>query len=155
MPEGGTELERVLGCAPGRGLAVGDQAGEGLVQFLGVQRRAEFDYALDLAGSGVALRVGDAGRDDDGFAGSGDVFLAVEGEVGFARQDGEALLLAGMDVLVITPPGTQRQLKRTSCPRLSAAMAVYWIHSPVAGLKKGRKLVAGVSVCCMTVRLSR
>ena len=38
---------------------------------------------------------------------------------------------------VITPPGTLRQVKRTSCPWLSSAMAVYSIHSPVAGLKKG------------------
>ena len=34
--------------APRGGLAVGDQAGEGLVQFLGAQGRAEFDPALDL-----------------------------------------------------------------------------------------------------------
>jgi hypothetical protein len=69
------------------------------VEFLGVQCGAEFDDAVDLAGSGVALRVGHASRDDDGFAGSGYVFLAVEGEVGFAGQDGEALFLAGVDVL--------------------------------------------------------
>ena len=46
---------------------------------------------------------------------------------------------------VITPPGTLRQLKRTSCPSLSAAMAVYSTHSPVAGLKKGRKPVVGLA----------
>ena len=42
---------------------------------------------------------------------------------------------------VITPPGMLRQWKRTSCPSLSSAMTVYWIHSPVAALKKGRKPV--------------
>ena len=47
VPEGGTELERVLRRAPGRGLAVGDQAGEGLVPLLGLQGRAELDDALD------------------------------------------------------------------------------------------------------------
>jgi hypothetical protein len=38
-----------------------------------------------------------------------------------------------------------RQLKRTSCPWLSSAMAVYSIHSPVAGLKKGLKLAVWLS----------
>ena len=46
---------------------------------------------------------------------------------------------------MITPPGTLRQLKRTSCPPLSAEVAVKVIHSPVAGLKKGRKPVTGLS----------
>ena len=85
--------------APGCGLAVGHQAGEGLVKLLGVQCRAELDDALDLARSGVSLGVRDAGGDDDRLARSGYALLAVEGEVGFARQDGKALLLAGMDVL--------------------------------------------------------
>ena len=85
--------------APGRCLAVGHQAGEGFVELLGVQRGAEFDDALDLAWSGVSLRVGDAGGTTIVSACSGDVLLAVEGEVGFAGQDGEALFLAGMDVL--------------------------------------------------------
>jgi hypothetical protein len=40
VPEGRAELERVARRDPGRGLAVGDQAGKGLVQFLGVQGRA-------------------------------------------------------------------------------------------------------------------
>src|SRR5580692_2396872 len=52
---------------------------------------------------------------------------------------------------VITPPGTLRQLKRTSCPWLSSAMAVYSIHSPVAGLKKGRKPVTGRSATDMII----
>ena len=42
---------------------------------------------------------------------------------------------------VIAPPGTLRHLNRTSCPSLSSATAVNSIHSPVAGLKKGRKPV--------------
>jgi hypothetical protein len=50
----------------------------------------------------------------------------------------------GWTCSVITPPGTLRQLKRTSCPWLSSAIAVYSIHSPVAGLKKGRKPVMGL-----------
>ena len=41
----------------------------------------------------------------------------------------------------ITPPGMLRQVKRTSWPSLSSATVVYSIHSPVAGLKKGRKAV--------------
>ena len=99
MPEGGAELERVLRRAPRCGLAVSHQAGQRLVELLGVQCRAEFDDALDLAWSGIALRVRDAGRDDDRLAGSGDTVLAAQGEVGFARQDGEPLFLAGVDVL--------------------------------------------------------
>jgi hypothetical protein len=41
----------------------------------------------------------------------------------------------------MVPPGTLRQLKRTSSPPLSSSVVVYSIHSPVAALKKGRKLV--------------
>jgi hypothetical protein len=151
VPEGGTELERILGRAPGRGLAVGHQAGDSFVKLLGEQCRAQFDDALDLAGSGVSLRVGDAGGDDDGLTRRGYAVLAVEGEVGFARDDGESLFLVGWMFSVITPPGTLRQLKRTSCPWLSSAMAVYSIHSPVAGLKKGRKPVTGRSARDMII----
>jgi hypothetical protein len=46
---------------------------------------------------------------------------------------------------VITPPGTLRQLNRTSCPSMSSATAVNSIRSPVAALKKGRKPVIVVS----------
>src|SRR5262249_48136195 len=42
---------------------------------------------------------------------------------------------------VITPPGTLRQLKRTSCPPVSSATAVNSIHTPVAALRKGRNAV--------------
>jgi hypothetical protein len=42
---------------------------------------------------------------------------------------------------VMVPPGTLRQLKRTSASPLSSPVVVYSIHSPVAGLKKGRKLL--------------
>ena len=94
VPEGGAELERVARRAPGRGLAVGGQAGEGLVPLLGAQRRAELDDAVDLGRSGVSLGVRDARRDDDRLARSGHELLAVEGEAGLACQDGEALLLA-------------------------------------------------------------
>ncbi len=51
----------------------------------------------------------------------------------------------GWTCSVITPPGTLRQLNRTSCPSLSSATAVNSIHSPVAGLKKGRKPVIAAS----------
>src|ERR1035438_5258443 len=52
----------------------------------------------------------------------------------------------GWTCSVITPPGTLRQLNRTSCPSLSSATAVNSIHSPVAALKKGRKPVIVLSV---------
>jgi hypothetical protein len=61
--------------------------------------RAALDDAVDLGWSGVSRRVRDSGRYDDGLARAGHGFLAVEGEVGLARRDGEAFLLAGMDVL--------------------------------------------------------
>ena len=119
---------------------------------LGKQCRAEFDDALDLAWPGVSLGVRDVGGHDDRLARSGYALLAAQGEVGFARDDGEPLFLVWVDVCsVITPPGTLRQLKRTSWPWLSSAMAVYSIHSPVAGLKKGRKLVVGLSTWCMII----
>jgi hypothetical protein len=143
VAEGGAELERVLGRVPGRGLAVGYQAGDSFVKLPGEQCRARFDDALDLGGSGVSLGVGDAGGDGDGLTRCRYAVLAVEGAVGLARDDGEALFLAGWMCSVITPPGTLRQVKRTSCPWLSSARAVQVIHSPVAGLKKGRKPVRG------------
>src|ERR1700683_1724607 len=99
VPERGAELQRVFRRAPGRGLAVGDQAGQVLVELLCEQGRAEFDNALDLAWPGVSLGVRDAGGHDDRLARSGYAWLAVKGEVGFSGQDGEAFFLAGMDVL--------------------------------------------------------
>ena len=69
------------------------------MELLGLQGGAEFDDVLDLAGSGVSLRMRDAGRHDDRLASSGYAWLTVEGEVGFAGQDGEPLFLAGVDVL--------------------------------------------------------
>jgi len=56
----------------------------------------------------------------------------------------------GWTCSVITPPGTLRQLNRTSCPSLSSATAVNSIHSPVAGLKKGRKPVISAFLRCMS-----
>ena len=50
----------------------------------------------------------------------------------------------------MAPPGTLRQLKRTSSPSLCSATAVYSIHSPVAALKKGRKVVM-----CLVLSLLR
>ena len=47
-------------------LPVGHQAGQRLVELLGVQRRSELDYAGDLDGAEVAFRVRDAGGYDDG-----------------------------------------------------------------------------------------
>ena len=46
----------------------------------------------------------------------------------------------GWTCSVMVPPGTLRQLKRTTSPLLSSATSVYWMCSPVAGLKKGRNL---------------
>ena len=63
-----------------------------------MQRRAEFDDALDLARTGISLRVRDTRGHDDGLARSGYALFAAHGEVGFTRQDGESLFLAGMDV---------------------------------------------------------
>src|SRR5215468_12686826 len=99
VPEGGAELQRVLRRARGRGLAVGHEAGERLVPLLGVQRWAEFDDALDLARTGISLRVRDTCGHDDRLACSGYALFAAQGEVGFTRQDGESLFLAGVDVL--------------------------------------------------------
>ena len=56
---------------------------------------------------------------------------------------------------MITPPGTLRQLNRTSWPWLSSAMAVYSIHSPVAGLKNGRKPAVGLPAWGMVIGSSR
>src|SRR5580698_3891585 len=44
----------------------------------------------------------------------------------------------------MTPPGTLRHLNRTSCSS-SSSPAMNSIHSPVAGLKKGRKRVTAAS----------
>ena len=57
----------------------------------------------------------DTGGHDDRLARSGHMFLAVEGEVGLAGQDGEALFLAGVNVLGDNPaadaaPGEPDQL---------------------------------------------
>ena len=86
VPKGGAKLERVLGCASGRGVAVGDQAGEGFVELFGQQGGTELDRALDVGCAGVPFRVGYPGGDDDGIAGAGQVLLAVEGETGFAGE---------------------------------------------------------------------
>jgi hypothetical protein len=93
---GKPNLSRVPGIsgAPGRGLALGHQPGEGLVPFLGLQGRAELNDALDLGRSWVSLGVRDARGHDDRLACSGHAPLAVKGEVGFAGQDREPLLLA-------------------------------------------------------------
>ena len=72
----------LLRRAPGCGLAVGDQAGEGLVPLLGVQRRAELDHAVDLGRSGVALRVRHAGGHDDRLARPGYELLTGQREAG-------------------------------------------------------------------------
>ncbi len=49
-------------------LAVSGQAGDGLVELLGAQRRPELDDGLDLGGSGVSLGVADARRHNDRLA---------------------------------------------------------------------------------------
>jgi hypothetical protein len=50
------------------------------VKLLGEQRRAQFDDALDLGWSGIALRVRDAGGDDDRLTRCGYAYLPVPGE---------------------------------------------------------------------------
>src|ERR1022692_5092849 len=105
VPEGGAQLERVARRAPGRGPAVGGQAGDGLVEFPGVQRWPQLHDSLDLGGSGVSLGMAHPGRHDDRLARPGHEFLAVEGEAGLAGGNDEALLLAGMNVLGDYPAG--------------------------------------------------
>jgi hypothetical protein len=60
--------------------------------------------------------VRDTRGDDDRLARSGYARLAVEGEVGFACQDGESLFLVGVDVLGDDAAGDAAPVKRRSCP---------------------------------------
>ena len=119
------------GAPLGRGLAVGDQAGEGLVPLLGAQGRAELDDAVDLGWSGVSLGVRDAGGDDDRLARSGHELRAVEGEVRFAGQDGEALFLAGVDVLGDHPAGDAAPGEADELP--VAVLGQGGVGDPLAG----------------------
>jgi hypothetical protein len=89
--------------------------------------------------------VRDASWDDDRLARSGHELSTVEGEVGFARQDGEALLLVRMDVLGEHAAGHAAPSEPDQLPGAVRRVAVKVIHSPVAGLKKGRKPVTGLS----------
>ncbi len=123
VPEGGAELERVPRRAPWGGLAVGHQTGDSFVKLLGEKRRAQLNNALDVGLPGVPLRVRDASGHDDRLTRSGHAFLAAQGEVGFARHDGEALLLAGVDVLGDDAAGDVAPLEADElarrCPRRS------------------------------------
>jgi len=86
-----------LGAAPGRGLAVGDQAGQGLVELLGKQRRAEFDDTLDLARAGV--ETGGGGHNRRFVARAFDLDPAVPGEIVTLAHDAQTSggLLAAID----------------------------------------------------------
>ena len=85
VPEGGAELERVFGCASGGGVAVGDQPGEGLVPFFGLQSGAEFD---DASMSTVPALPSEWGprRAPRRSRRRRHVLLAVEGEAGLRRR---------------------------------------------------------------------
>ena len=65
--------------------------------------------------------------------------------MGFARQDGEALFLQRMDVLGDHAAGDAAPAEADELPVAVFGGAVKVIHSPVAGLKKGRKPVTGLS----------
>jgi hypothetical protein len=54
------------------------------MELLAVQRRTELDHRLDVAGPGIALRMANADRHNDGLASPGCEFLPVEGETRFA-----------------------------------------------------------------------
>src|ERR1700689_3752316 len=99
VPEGGAEPERVPWRAPGRGPAIGYQAGHRLVELLAAQRGPELDYRLDVEEAGIAFGMAHASRHDDGLAGLRHDFFSVNGEASVADGDDEALFLARMDVL--------------------------------------------------------
>ena len=121
-------------------------AGEGLVELLGAQGRAELDDALDLAWSGVPLRMRDAGRHDDSLPRSGDALLAVQGEVGFPGEDGESLFLAGVDVLGDDAAGHTAPVKADELP--VAVGGDGGVGDPLAGggVEEGPETVVGLSV---------
>ena len=155
VPEGGAELERVLRCAGRRGLAVGGQAGEGLVELLGLQCRAVLDDPVDLGRSGFSTECGTPA----GMTTVSPALATCSWPLRVKRTSPATMVNCscwpGWMCSGITPPGALRQLKRTSCPSLSSAVAVYWIHSPVAGLRMGRKPVAGPSASGMIIGPSR
>ena len=68
------------------------------MELFGQQGGPELDDALDVGSAGVPFRVRYPGGHDDCIAGPGQVLLAVEGEMGFASSDGEALLLVRVDM---------------------------------------------------------
>jgi len=69
----------------------------------------------------------------------------VEGEPGLAGGDDERLLLVRLDVLGDHPAGHAAPAEPDQMPVAVLTTAVNSIHSPVAGLKKGRKPVILVS----------
>ena len=76
------------------------------------------------AWSGVSLGVRDAGGDDDRLARSGHECSPLRVKWASPARMVKRSSWRGWMCSVITPPGTLRQLKRTSCPSLSSAMAV-------------------------------
>src|ERR1700722_18347561 len=110
MPEGGAELERVAGRAPGRGSAVGGQAGDGLVELPAAQRWPQLNHSLDLGGSGISLGMGHSGGHDDRFARPGCQFLAVDSEPASPEVMMKRSFWPGWMCSVMSPPGTLRQL---------------------------------------------
>src|ERR1700691_4861100 len=99
MPEGGAQLQRVLGRSPRRGPTVGHQSGDGLVELLGLECWSELYDAFGFYRSEVSFRMTHAGRHHDRLTGGGHEFLTIYGEVGNASRDCELLLLVRLDVL--------------------------------------------------------
>jgi hypothetical protein len=90
---------------------------------------------------GITLAMADAGWHHNRLSRLGRRLLTGDDEAGRAGHDAEAFLLEGVDVFADNAAGHAAPLKRTSSPPLSGRWHVYSIHSPVAGLKKGRNLV--------------
>lgn len=65
----------------------------------------DFYNRLDIGRSDVALRVRNPRRNDNRLTGFGDEFSPVEGEAGFAGDNGEAFFLLRVDVLGDDAPG--------------------------------------------------
>ena len=76
---------------------------------------------------------------DDRLAGSGQAILTVDGEVGLTCDDGEGLFLVRMDVFGDHATGHAAPGETDQLPVAVLGDLGVLIHSPVAGLKKGRK----------------
>ena len=141
VPEGGAELQGVLGRPPGGRPPVGHQAGQGLVELLGVEGRTELDHAGDLDVPRFPSEWGTP-------AGTTMVSpaLAVIGSPSRVKaaspgDDGEPLLLVGVDVLGDHPTGHAAPVEADEFT--VAVLGHGGVLDPLAGggLKKGWKVV--------------